>query len=52
MAKRFNDARYILQQRSDIKLRDPNIIMSSKRDETFKACESNGEYSLSKAKLN
>lgn len=48
MAERFNEARYILQQRSSLELRDPNIIMFSKRDETFKACEDQVEYSPSR----
>jgi hypothetical protein len=39
MAERFNDARLILQQRANIRLRDANILMFSKRDQTFKACE-------------
>lgn len=36
MAERFNDARLMMRQRSDLTLRDPNIIMFSKRDETYK----------------
>jgi len=48
MGERFNDARYILQQRSDLKLRDPNIIMFSKRDETFKAYQAQVNYSSSR----
>jgi hypothetical protein len=48
MAERFNDARYIMQQNSSLDLRDPNIIMFSKRDETFKSYQANVEHSYSK----
>jgi hypothetical protein len=48
MAERFNDARYIMQQKSDLDLRDPNIIMFSKRDEKFKNYQAHVEHYYSK----
>jgi hypothetical protein len=44
MAERFNDARHTLQQKAGLELRDQNIIMFSKRDETFKNYHQQSEY--------
>lgn len=45
MAERFNDARLLLQQsKPGLSLRDPNFILFSKRDDTFKAYEAKAEH--------
>ncbi len=48
MAERFNDTRCVLQQKPGITLRDPNMIMFSKRDETFKLRHEQVEHKASR----
>lgn len=48
MAERFNDARHILQQQPGLDLRDPSILLFSKRDATYKAYEAQAKLGPSR----